>query len=442
MDLRIRLSMGALALGLSCAQAMDLRQAYEAALAQSPNIEVAREDVKSVEESVDMARAQLKPSLSAGVSRAMNNLQQHSVDVFGQQTSGARRYFSYNKAITLRQRVLNLPSWHKLEQAKYRVDDAHAVLQYRQDGLASDVATAYFAVLLSRDQVEQTQADLRFFEGQLQQAEKTFAAGVGTKTDVDEARARLDMGRVKLLAAQEGLAYNVQSLQAMMDDAVGDLLALDVQAMRHGVQEDHSAQDWVDWAFQRSPEVKALSARVDIARQEAQAIDTGRYPTLDLIAQLSHSGSENVTSVDSSYRNRQIQLQLNVPIYSGGYQSAAERQAAAGVRKALEQLDALKRDLRLRVLKAHKTVLEGLARIQAFETAVASSQSALYSTTKSFEAGLRNRIDILNARSQLAQAQRNLSEARYDYVTAYIQLNVLSGADMPALIDRLNVWLH
>jgi hypothetical protein len=98
-------------------------------------------------------------------------------------------------------------------------------------------------------------------------------------------------------------------------------------------------------------EIKALQARVEAARREVSKSQAGHLPTLDAIAQWSNSGSENITRINSRYENKTIGLQLNVPLFSGGYVNSTIRQAVAEQTRAEESLEALRRDLGERVHK-------------------------------------------------------------------------------------------
>src|SRR5690606_2737521 len=140
--------------------------------------------------------------------------------------------------------------------------------------------------------------------------------------------------------------------------------------------------------------------------------------------------------------NRAVGLQLNVPIFSGGYVSSTVRQAVASKVRAQEILEATRRDLAVRVRQEFRGMTEGVARIQALEQAVLSAEQAVLSNSKSFEAGSRTTVDVLNAEQQRTQALRDLAQARYRYVVARLRLQALSGEDRESSIAAANAWLQ
>jgi outer membrane protein/protease secretion system outer membrane protein len=200
-------------------------------------------------------------------------------------------------------------------------------------------------------------------------------------------------------------------------------------------------EEWTRLAEEKSTEIASLRARVETARLEVRKAEGAHHPTLDMVAQLTRSSSESVTSPSSSYINRMIGWQLTVPLYAGGYTNSTVRQALAEQEKAQEQLEALRRDLGVRVHREFKAVTEGILRVRALEQAARSTGQVVVSNRKSFEAGVRTRVDILNAEQQHQVALRDLAQARYMYLAARVRLQSLVGGDMRQVIEETNGWL-
>ena len=117
------------------------------------------------------------------------------------------------------------------------------------------------------------------------------------------------------------------------------------------------------------------------------------------------------------------------------------RQAIAEVARTEHQLEAVKRDLGIRVHREHRTVTEGLLRIRAFEQALASATQLEKSTRRSFEAGSRTWVDVLNAEEKRQRAARDLSEARYVLLVAKVRLHALAGEQKGQIIEEVNTVL-
>ncbi len=124
-----------------------------------------------------------------------------------------------------------------------------------------------------------------------------------------------------------------------------------------------------------NPEIRSLKSRVEATRLEVAKASAGHYPTLDLVAQISNGQSDSVTNPFAAYYNCSIGVQLSLPIYSGGYVTSTERQAAAQLQNAQAVLDGAVLDLSLRVEREYRNVTEGAAKIQALATAAYSAKS-------------------------------------------------------------------
>jgi outer membrane protein TolC len=202
-------------------------------------------------------------------------------------------------------------------------------------------------------------------------------------------------------------------------------------------------QDWIDRAELNSPQVQSLKARVEIARQETEKARSGHYPTLDAIAQWTDSDSESVSNTKQRYVNKLVGMQLNIPLFAGGYVNSQVRQTLAGLERAEQLHEAGRRDLGVRVAKEFRGMTENIPKIKALEQALRSADQLVLSSQKSFQAGSRTILDISNAEQQRVVVQRDLAQARYMYLISKIRLLALvGGADEAAVVDTNRVLQH
>ena len=293
-------------------------------------------------------------------------------------------------------------------------------------------------------QLDLASAQKTAFAAQLQSAQKGFAAGVGMRTDVDEAQARMDLAHAQVLQAQQALDLARRRLALLLGVPVAQLVQLadlDTQRFAPSAPVPTSAKQWIALAEESSPQLQALRALLRAAQAEVDKAQAGHKPTLDVVATVSRSDSDSVTSINTVYKQKYVGVQLNVPLYSGGYVSSTVRQALAEVQRMQQTLEAAQRDLSNQVYEQFSAMTEGVLRIAAMEQAVRSAQQALLSSQKSLQAGARTTVDVLNAEQQLTVAQRDLAQARYGYVLAHLKLQMLAGQERMATVDAVNRWL-
>jgi outer membrane protein/protease secretion system outer membrane protein len=283
-------------------------------------------------------------------------------------------------------------------------------------------------------------AQKRTYTSLVDAAQKGLAAGSGTRTDIDDAQSRLDMSLAQELEARQNQDLTRRQLQLLVNQPVPAVAKLNVSSLKLEGPQPASLDAWTSKAEQNSPEIKALQARLEAARREVSKSQAGHLPTLDAVAQWSNSGSENITRINSRYENKTLGVQLNIPIFSGGYVNSTIRQAVAEQTRAEESLEALRRDLGVRVHKEFRGVSEGVMRVRALEQAVRSAEQMMKSTQMSLKAGSRTQLDVLNAQQQMTLAQRDLAQARYVFLLSKLRLASLAGDDALTSVNEVNAF--
>ena len=421
---------------------MDLKQVYQAALEQDSNIRASRAAADSGRERLPQARAGLLPQVSASAGRNNNNLNTTAPNILGTPVTTNDQYFSDNRTVQLRQPLINMQRWQQFQQAKSVIEEVEANLDRDLQNLVVRVAGVYFEALMADEQLDLVLAQKKTYTALVDAAKKGLAAGSGTRTDIDDAQSRLDMAAAQELEARQNQDLARRQLQMLVNQPVNQIAKLNVAALQLSAPVPANLDEWTQKAEQASPEVRAMQARLDAARREVSKAQAGHFPTLDAVAQWSNSGSENITRVNSRYENKTIGVQLNIPLYSGGYVNSSIRQAVAEQVRAEESLEALRRDLGVRVHKEYRGVSEGVMRVRALEQAVRSAEQMMKSTQMSLVAGSRTQLDVLNAQQQYTLALRDLAQARMVYLLSKVRLTSLVGDDAMVSVEQVNSSLQ
>ena len=409
------------------AHSMNLLEAYQLALDQDATIRASRATLAAGRERLPQARAQLLPSVQANFSRNTNDVDTTTPNFLGQDTTTNSNYKSFGNTVSLRQPLFSLQRYFQYEQAKDQVADAEATHQRDLQELIVRVGGAYMEALLTEDQLKLVLAQKQQYTALVDATQKALKAGTGTRTDIDDAQARLDMSLAAELEARQNKDFTRRQLEILVNQPVSAMSALNLTGFANLPAELPPLEAWLAQAQSGGPEVLALQARLAAAEKEISKAKSAHAPVLDGIAQWSDSGNENVTRQNSRFVTKSLGIQLVVPIYQGGYVSSQVRQAVADKTRFEEALDATRRDLNLRVHKEYRGVTEGVLKVRAMEQAVRSTEQLVMSTNKSRLAGVRTMLDVLNAEQQLAQVKRDLVQARYLYLMARLRLAALVG---------------
>lgn len=437
------LAMSSLLLSLAVpAWSMDLLQAYEAAQKQDATILASRAAALAGRERLPQAHSQLLPNISASLSQSNNQLSSTTPNFLGKEQTTDSNYVSSNQTLTIRQPLFRTYQMAQYRQAKAQVDDSNASLAQDEQSLVVRVSGAYFDAVLTHEQLALVLAQRDTYTTQLDAARKSFKAGSGTRTDIDEAQARLDMSVAQEIEARQNIDYTMRQLATLVNQPVDKLATLNIAKLELLDPQPNRLDDWVERAELSSPQTQSLKAQLEVARQEVSKASAGHHPTLDAIAQWSRSESENIQNPSSRYTNATVGLQLSIPIFAGGYVNSMTRQALASVERSEQALEAGRRDLGVRVHKEFRGMTESIPKIKALEQALRSADQLVLSSRKSFQAGSRTVIDVLNAEQQKVMLLRDLAQARYMYLMSKIKLlSLVGGADVE-VVSSVNQLLQ
>lgn len=412
------------------ASALGFMEAYRAALQNDPTYQAAIAENEAGQQNRAMGRAGLLPQISANASRArVRGEREYNTQTLSEVRNVIEplSYFSTSRTVQVRQSVLNMAAIANFRQGRARAEYSTEVFRGKQNDLALRLSSAYFQALLSQHAIDLAQAKVQSIEQQLKTAEVQFKAGDGTVTDVDEARARRDLAQAQLIEARNQLTVAMRSLQELVGDKPVSLAQLKADFAKQLKPELETLDVWLDRALESSADIAAQRRALEVAEREVDKNRAGHLPTVDVYASSGRSQSDSFSSINQEYRTRQLGVQVNIPIFSGGYTNAATTQAIANRERARNELEATVNKTHIEVTKQYSGTVSGLAKVQALELAVKSSEQALESTKMGFKAGMRSNVDILNAEEQLYTSRRDLAEAKYVYLLSRLRLKAAAG---------------
>jgi TolC family type I secretion outer membrane protein len=433
---------GALAGAALSAQADDLLSLYREAMQSDALFLSVQADTAAQHELLPQARAQLLPNLSWNGSKGERTTEQTGTNLLGQRTTSREDYDSHNYVLAVRQPLFRVHNFALYIQSKAQISSADAALEGAAQDVAVRIGTAYFDVLLAQSELEVNQAQQDAYQAQLDYAQKAFAAGAGTRTDIDEAQSRLDLTKAQAMELEYRLEYVRDALKSIVNRPLTPLAQLNPERIQLARPDPERLEDWIQVAESVNPRLKSMRANVEAAEQEIWKARAGHFPTVDLVAQRSRSDSEYDNSIGTAYDTKMVGIQVNVPLFSGGYVNSTVRQARAMLEKQRQQLEATRREISLEVRKEFDAASQGVLWVQAYGQAVKSAEQTLFSTRKGFQAGTRNNLDVLNAERELATARRDLNRGRYQYILARLKLLALVGRLDDVEMNHFNAWLE
>jgi len=432
------------------ANAIDLIQVYQQALANDATYASARASLAAGRERVTQGRAGLLPTIAASGSYVKNDNdfspfnQGQTVVIDGVPTvvTGSGSDLRTNQyGLSLTQPLFRWDRWQTYEQSKLAQAIAEAQFAQAQQDLITRVAQAYFDVLAAQDTLESTRAQKSAVTEQLASAKRNFEVGTQTITDTHEAQAAYDLVVAQEFAAVNELENRRTMLQMIIGKAPDELAPLQTGVTLTSPQ-PATVDPWVSSAETQNYGVTASELALESAKRDISRNRAGHLPTLDLVANTGRSNVSGRTLSSGDGRNNSIGVQWSMPIFSGYAVTSRVRESIALEDKARNDLETTRRNAALQARQAFLGVNSGMAQVKALEAAEVSSQSALESNKLGYQVGVRINIDVLNAQRQLYSTRTDLARARYNTILNGLRLKAAAGSLREADLVPVNNLLQ
>ncbi|HYF22730.1 MAG TPA: TolC family outer membrane protein [Caulobacteraceae bacterium] len=286
------------------------------------------------------------------------------------------------------------------------------------------VIQAYVDVRRDQEALRIRQENVQVLQRQLEEASARFEVGEITRTDVAQAEARLAASQANLSAAQAQLSVSRAAYAAVVGQTPG---TLEPEPALPGMP--GSFDQAMDVAQDENPTLRASEFAEAAARARVAQARAEYRPELSLRAnygatttfQADNGPSGRFTDQDAASATANV----SVPLFTGGLNGSRVRQALENNNAALVAVEGARREVLQRVSQAWAQVISARAALTANEEQVRAARIAAEGVRQEAQVGLRTTLDVLNAESELREAELNLVRTRRDQYVA--QANLLSA---------------
>ena len=422
----------------------NLLDIYNEALENDPTFRSAEYSYLADKEIVVQGRAALMPSVT--LSGATNWNEYYQNDQLQQE------YNSFSKSARVSQPLFRLDTWFNFKRSKSLTNASEAEFAYEQQSLLVRTAELYFGVLRAIDNLNASVSEEKAIKKQLDQAQQRYEVGLSAITGVQEAQLAFDLSKAARINNEGNLFSAREALNALIGreifslDQLGDNLQISSPF-------PNSKEEWVQLALKNNYQLKASYLRKDAAKSNARGAASNHLPKIDIVG----SGSESETNqfnyegfsingqgipVPAVTGRRNYSIQLSMPLFQGGAVNSRRKQAYSQYNQADENTLFTERRIIQEVRSQFSNVNTLVANVTAQTQAVISATSALEATQVGYKVGTRNIVDLLQAEKNLYSAEKNLANAKYDYILANLRLALAAGTIDPSNIVEINNLLN
>jgi len=416
--------------------ALNLNEAYDLALRNDPTYLSAIKDYQAGLQNEQIGESALLPKLSASYTKNTNQTTQIGQQVAGGPTVTTNsKYPSDYAYLQFTQPIFSLEALARWRQGKAQAVLSETKFMYQTEDLLIRVLQAYVELLYGIDQLDYQTAERDAFQEQFRANTKLRKFGEATRTDVLESQSALGVSEVKVLEARDAIQTSKMKLAGILGIPAKDINQLAKLSPQFKVVNPYEKtfEEWQQLAIDNNTELKAAKNTIEITKQDYKRIDAGRYPVLNLVGMTSTQDSNTVTSINQTYNQNYIGVQLSLNLYSGGEVSARARQASAMHEKSLADYDSIKAKVMTELQKQYDALSSGQQKVAALTNATQSGELLVKAMAQSVRNGERTNVDVLLAQKNLFNTRKDLAQAKYNYLLAYLKLRQQGG--MIDLID-------
>ena len=408
-----------------------LQDFFSAALDFSPRLRIAEQNLNIGAARRSAATGQLLPQVRANASLSDNTRVQ----------SGRETTFDGNRySLQLTQVLFNWQAFAARAQAVLREDQAEQLYYSELATLLTDVAEKFFNTLQARDALDSIASEYEAVSNQLQQIESLYGRQLAQITDLYQAQASLASVEAQQIQLESRLDIQLETLRSVSGIEPGELFSLAEGAKVPPLE--NNLHYWVDQAEKNNHSIKAQRLEFEASKKMISQRRGAYMPQVSLVLQRQDSdvGFDNMPLQRSD--NTYIGVDVSVPIYAGGSNRAA-------VREANSQSLIAENELRGVQLEIGETVRSAYLQVQASEKIIGAAQKLVESTELSatamqrgFELGAVTSVDVLNAIRDQFGAQRDLQQVRYEHIKFLLLLKREAGLLTADDLIEVSTWLE
>lgn len=417
----------------AAAETFALNDALAAAYQTSPQLAAARAGLRAVDEGVPQARAARRPSINASGSYGV---QQGRVQGIANPFNST----PLTGQVTLAQPIFSSGRTDaEIGHAISEVNAGRGELDLTEQSVLLDAVQAYLDVLRDEAILKSNQTNRHMLQDELAGVRAQQLAGAVTRTDVDQAKARLARSQSDLAIAELQLTVSRAAFEAQIGQPAGTLEPSPKTPPLPQSKEAAYAE-----AEARNPAL--IKARAE-ARAADYAVDdatSALLPQFSISAQYQYLRDDAGTDIFASSSRQQNLLvlgQVTIPIYQGGGDEAGIRRAKELRGQSLFNVSAAERNVRQNVDEAWQAVISAQASLISSRAQLEANRAAVEGVAQAQQGGERSVLDVLNAREELLSSEVAVATSQHDVVFAGYRLLAATG-QMNARALSLKVKLY
>ncbi len=423
---------------------MDLTTAQRLALQGNPGIAAAQARLEQARAQVRQAVAAWWPSVDATGSAARSSYSDVNFATASLMSDVDKTYNS--SSIGLNATWVLFDGFYrsfKQEQTEFGEKSSFSARRNSQRLLVASVAKAFFNAQLAETKIRIAEADSKFYQKQLLDANNRFEVGTGSWGDVLNIKVQLNSAMTSFMLGKreyEAAEYGLAALLGIADSTLPDTVQLAELDKDFKPSEDLLSADTdslIEEALTTRPDLNKLTMQIRQAEAATGQAKAPFWPKVQLKGQVNgnHLGA---FALDNEDFGNSIALNVSWNLFAGG----ANQAALAAARQKRREASYSMADLRNNVASEIRQNLAMLAaateqvRLQRESVGLVEENREL--AQSEYEAGSASLVRLNEAQRDLTTTYGRLAQALVSYHKTRQQLLAATGRNLLPFADLLD----
>lgn len=429
------------------ATAETMTSALVKAYQNNPQINVQRAVVRATDENVPQALAGYRPRIGATITGGEQSLSTTSQilpappGLPAQYLINSGQNATYSGGLTIAQTVFNgFQTASRTRAAEGSVLAARETLRNTEQSVLLNAVIAYMNVLRDYANLALQKRNVEVLRDGLRETNTRFKVNDVTSTDISQSESRLAGGITQVYGAEA----NYEASAAAYRQIIGE----DPVKLSPGTAVDRfmpkTLVECIAVGTSQHPAITSAVYNLNVAQNQVAIAEGALLPTF-VVQGSAQQGFEPQLDVPKS-SILSIIGQLSVPLYQGGAEYSAVRQAKETLGQRRLELDLVRTQVRQGIVQAWAQLEAVKKQIETTNKQVKAAESALNGVREEARVGQRTTLDVLNAQQELVNARASVVATQRDRVVASFNLLAAIGRLSPEVlglpVNSYNAAVH
>ena len=400
---------------------LTLEQAYDLTLASDQNIRTAFLEVKKADLLPLSALTRIAPRLNGSYSYARSGA---NVEPAGL-SSITRSHRGVGVAsLTLDQTLIDFSAFPARRRGKLQASAARLLRRFTIRETLFGVAASYYEVLKQERLLEVNRQSLELTSQQEDLAQKRADVGEVTRSDVLRAQVSVETARRALIASENSLELQRNTLRNILNFAPDAPLCLvEPTAYRANKQ---AFEDLLQKAWQQREDLQERTLFIQQSEERRKEILAQYGPRVVASADQSSSLASGSSAGGTEAWSAGVSVQI--PFFSGGQREIDLATARYTLDQSILDKQRLGKSIEAEVKQAWLAVRALDSSLRAVQVQIQAAEQGYADLQNQYSAGTAKSVDVLSALQDLNTVRSDLATLTFDYQVALRSLEQVTGS--------------